>query len=492
MSQAFTTPADAPVHLLPQGGLLIGEGRVTDASGGHHGHVYPATGRGTIDIPMAGAREMDLAVKAARAAVSGWKRMPANRRRDLLIRFADLLDRNADSMIRIGSTENGAPLSKAKLHFGAAVDQFRYMAGWADKLHGEVVPSWPVPGFDYVQHEPYGVVAILIPWNVPMHILGATLAPALAAGNTVIVKPSELAPFSSIRFGELLLEAGFPPGVVNVVPAGIEGSEALVRHPGVDKIHFTGSTATARKVLTGAMENLTPVGLELGGKSARLVFADCDIDAAARDAVSAALSVSGQGCLLGTRVLVESAIYDRFVEQCAAILEATVVGDPQADSTQMGPVVSDAACNRILGMIENARACGDGRLVAGGSRLGGGLAGGFFLQPTLFADVDNRGTLAQTEVFGPVIAMSRFESREEAVQLANDTQFGLAAYLHTNDLKRAHGVAAELEAGNVWINGFFFAATIPFGGVKQSGHGRTGGRQGLEEFSRTKNVWMAM
>ncbi len=486
------TPIDAPVQLLSRQGLIIGERRIADPSGGQHAHVYAATGRKTIDVALAGGAEIDAAVKAARAALPSWKRTPANKRRDLLIKFADLLDQNADALVRIGSTENGAPLSKARLHFGAAVDQFRYMAGWADKLHGEVLSSWPVPGFDYVQSEPYGVVAVIIPWNVPMHILGATLAPALAMGNTVIVKPSELAPFSSTRFGELLLEAGFPPGVVSVVPAGIAGSEALVRHPGVDKIHFTGSTATAKKILAGAMENLTPVGLELGGKSARLVFADCDIDAAVRDAVSAALSISGQGCLLGTRVLVESSIYDDFVARCAKVLDATVIGDPQSDATHMGPVVSGAACERILGLIAQARDAKDGRIVSGGQRVGGDLANGFFVQPTLFADVDNRSTLAQTEVFGPVVAMTPFKTREEAVRLANDTPFGLAAYVHTSNLKLAHGVASELEAGNVWINGFFFAATIPFGGVKQSGYGRTGGRQGLEEFSRTKNVWMAM
>jgi aldehyde dehydrogenase (NAD+) len=230
----------------------------------------------------------------------------------------------------------------------------------------------------------YGVVALVIPWNVPMHIPGATMAPALATGNTVIVKPSELAAFSSIRFGELALEAGFPPGVVDVVPAGIAGSEHLVRHPGVDKIHFTGSTATALKILPGTMDNLTPVGLELGGKSARLV---------------GALSLSGQGCLLGTRLLVEAPIYDEFAARFARVLEATSIGDPQAEATQMGPVVTEASCNRILGMIETARSFGGSRLVTGGKRVGGDLVQGYFVQPTLFADVDNRSALAQTRSF---------------------------------------------------------------------------------------------
>jgi acyl-CoA reductase-like NAD-dependent aldehyde dehydrogenase len=348
-----------------------------------------------------------------------------------------------------------------------------------------------MPGFDYVQYEPYGVVAIIIPWNAPMPILGATLAPALAMGNTVIVKPSEFAPFSATKFGELLLEAGVPAGVVNVVPAGIAGSEALVRNSGIDKIHFTGSGTTARKILSAALENLTPVGLELGGKSARLIFADCDLDAAVRDASSAATSISGQGCLLGTRVIVEAKIYDEFVARCAKALESTLVGDPMTDQTQMGPVISAAACERILRIVSDTRKSGAGRLVTGGERIDGILSNGYFLQPTLFSDVPNRSPLAQTEVFGPVIAAMPFETEDEGVQLANDTDFGLAAYVHTNDLRKAHRVASNLEAGNVWINGFCFCSSIPFGGVKQSGYGRTGGRQSLEEFSRTKNVWIA-
>ncbi|TAL75618.1 MAG: aldehyde dehydrogenase [Burkholderiaceae bacterium] len=486
---AITPP---PVDILPNAGLLIGERWRRDSSGGQYQHIYPATGRPTLDVAMAGVDEIGQAVQCARKALPSWKRMSAGKRRDLLWRFSELLEKNAEDLARIGTVENGAALSKARLHFGAAVDQFRYIAGWADKTTGEVHQSWPVPAFDYVQYEPYGVVALIIPWNAPMHILGATLAPALAVGNTVVVKPSELAPYSSAKFGELLLEAGFPPGVINIAPATPLASEALVRHPGVDKVHFTGSGAVARKILAAAIENLTPVGLELGGKSARLVFADCDIDAAVQNAVSGATSISGQGCLLGTRIIVESSIYEEFVSRCSNLLSATILGDPLGSDTQMGPVVSAAACERILGVIKSAQSTKAGKLVTGGQRLNGDLAEGYFIQPTLFADVDNRGALAQTEIFGPVLATMPFQTQEEAIALANDTKFGLAAYVHTRDLKRAHQVASDLEAGNVWINGFCFCSTIPFGGVKQSGHGRTGGRQGLEEFSRTKNVWIAM
>ncbi len=488
--QRSVTPA--PVELLPKASMLIGDSWRHESSGGCYQHIYPATGAPTSSIAMAGADEMDQAVRSARAALPAWSRMSPGMRRDLLFRFAQLLEKNADALAQVGVIENGAALSKARLHFGAAVDQFKYMAGWADKLSGEVQPSWPMPGFDYVQREPYGVVALIIPWNAPMHILGSTLAPALAVGNTVVIKPSELAPYSTAKFGELLLEAGIPPGVVNIVPAGPQAGSRLVAHSGIDKIHFTGSSGVARKVLAGAIENLTPVGLELGGKSARLVFADCDLDAAVRDAMSAAMSISGQGCLLATRVMVEAAIYDEFIERCTRVLSATIVGDPMAAETHMGPVVNEAACERILGVIETARTQNGGRLVHGGGRLGGGLSDGYFIEPTLFIDVDNRSALAQTEIFGPVISMMPFKTPEEAVQLANDSPFGLAAYVHTNDLKRAHRVASALEVGNVWINGFCFGSTIPFGGVKQSGYGRTGGSAGLDEFSRTKNVWIAM
>ncbi|MBB3862336.1 acyl-CoA reductase-like NAD-dependent aldehyde dehydrogenase [Novosphingobium hassiacum] len=481
----------APIEILPAGGLLIGDRRVTDSSGGTHQHIYPATGRGTIDVAMAGPAEMEDAVASARAALPGWRTTPVNRRRDLLLRFADLLEREAKDLVRLGTTENGAAISKARIHFGASVDQFRYIAGWADKVAGEVHASWPIPGIDYVRAEPYGVIAIIIPWNAPMHIMGATLAPALAMGNTIVLKPSEFAPFTATRFGELLLEAGFPPGVVNVVPATVSASQALVRNPGIDKIHFTGSATTARSILTGALENLTPVGLELGGKSARLVFADCDLDAAIADATSAALSISGQGCLLGTRVMVEQSIYDEFVSRSVARLESAVVGDPMAADTDMGPVISQMSCERILGIIDDAASNGAGRLATGGKRLGGELSDGFFLQPTLFADVPNTSYLARTEIFGPVVSVMPFESEATAVAMANDNPFGLAGYVHTNDLRRAHRVAGSLNTGVVWVNGFCFGSSIPFGGVKQSGFGRAGGRQGLDEFSRTKTVWIS-
>lgn len=469
----------------PDRSLLIGDRRL---EGSHrHAHVYPGTGRATGDVAMAGAAEMDAAVAAAREALPGWKNAPANLRRNWLLKLADLIDRHDTDLARLVVAENGTTIAKAGIYCYAAADNFRYYAGWVDKIGGQVLPSWPIAGLDYTRFEPFGVVAVIIPWNVPLAAFSSTVGGALAAGNTVVVKPSELAPLTSLRLGELCLEAGFPPGVVNVVPGGPEGGEALVRHRGVDKVHFTGSGATAERII--ASIGLKPIGLELGGKSARIVFADADVEAAAAAAVSSVLSNSGQGCLLGTRLLAEASIYDELVERCRTLMESNVVGDPFDQSSHVGPVISETARERILSVVERARVGGEGRLVTGGKAREGE---GFYLEPTMFADVDNGCRLAQEEVFGPVLAVNRFEGDEQAVDMANDSPFGLGAYLHGSDYRRLHRAAAGLEVGNVWVNGYNMPASAPFGGAKQSGYGRVGGEAGLQEFLRVKNVWMAL
>lgn len=485
--------SEAELELLPQPGLLIGDRRLTDSSGGEHEHVYPATGKPTLRVPLAGAKEIDDAVRAARAALPAWKARTADQRRDVMLRLAQLVREQMEEIARVSVVENGMPLSLAMEGPRTVADLFTYNAGWADKVGGEVIATWPVPAFDYTLEEPFGVVGIIIPWNGPVFSVGMTLAPALAVGNTVVLKPSRSAPFSALRVGELLLEAGFPPGVVNVVPGGPEAGEALVRHPGVDKIHFTGSSSVAREILAAALENLTPVGLELGGKSANLIFADADLQSAARQAISAVVYMSGQACLIGTRVLVEAPVYDQVIELCKAMVEQIPVGDPCSPTTLMGPIISEAACDRVMGVIQRAKHSREGRLVTGGDRLGGDLADGYFIAPTIFADVDNGSDLAQREIFGPVMSIFRFETEEEAIAIANDHRYGLAAYIQTNDLKRAHRVAAALEVGNVWANGFTgLPASAPFGGTKHSGYGRLGGIAGIREFSRPKNVWMAL
>jgi aldehyde dehydrogenase (NAD+) len=485
------TVSDAPIDLLPDSGLLIGDTRVADSSGGEFEHVYAATGQPTVAVPLAGAREIDLAVAAARSAFPGWRATTQDQRRELLLRYVGLLRAHAAELAQLSQIDNSMPTFIAEAGANAAADLFAYNAGWADKVGGEVIPTWPVPGFDYSLEEPFGVVGIIIPWNGPVYATGMTLGPALAAGNCVVLKPPELSPFAAIRMGELFLEAGFPPGVVNVVTAGPVGGDALVRHPDVDKIHFTGSGETGKKILASALHTLKPVGLELGGKSANLIFADADLQSAAFEGVLA-MQGSGQGCINGTRVLVERPVYEQVLELMQQLLAGLQVGDPTAATTFFGPVISQGAVERIVGIIDAAKTSGT-RIVAGGERLGGELAGGFYIAPTVFADVDNSSTLAQEEIFGPVVAVMPFDSEDEAVRLANANPYGLAGYIQTNDIKRAHRVAAALQAGNIWVNGFRgIPPGAPFGGTKQSGFGRLGGRDGIREFTRPKNVFIAL
>jgi len=484
--------AAADLSALPKPGLLIGGEKLAEARLGHD-HRYPATGEVTNRVPLASAVEIDAAVKAARAALPGWRGMAVNERRKLMLKFAALIREKKGDLARLATAENGAPQMQVQGLPGLTAEFFEYYAGWADKIGGEVVTTWPGPAFDYTLEEPYGVIGVIVPWNGPVVSFGQLTAPAIAAGNCVVIKPPELAPYSCLRLGEIALEAGIPPGVINVVAAGPEGGEALTRHPGVDKLHFTGSGATAKKILAGALTNLTPVGLELGGKSARLVFADADLPSAVRNAIACVISNAGQGCISGTRILVEASLYDSFVADCQQALEAIKIGDPRAPATVMGPVISQAACDRILGFISRAQEAG-GRLVTGGQRLGGELAGGYFIGPTMFADVDNRAEIAREEIFGPVIAFIPFKDDEDAVRIANDSEFGLAAYIETENLRRVHRLAPVLEAGGITVNASFFnmCPAAPFGGNKQSGVGRIGGLAGLREFTRPKNVYLKM
>ncbi len=482
----------APTELIPDTAALIGATRTAATTGGVHQHVYAGDGRATTAVPLGGAAEMDAAVRAAGAALDSWRATTGNVRRDLLLRLAELVERHATELSGLQTLENGCPRQFASVMPGVAVDHLRYNAGWADKIGGEIVPTWPIRAVDYTLDEPYGVIALIIPWNGPLVSVAQMLAPALAAGNTVVLKPSELAPFTALRLGELALEAGFPPGVVNVVPGGAAGGEALVRHPGVDKVHFTGGGGTARKILAAAAERLVPVGLELGGKSAHIIFGDADVRMAARLAMSGVIALSGQGCANGTRVLAHSSVYDEVLRTVAARLARVRLGDPADERTMMGPVVSESACHRILGVVERAREQGHGRLVSGGVRLGGDLGDGYYVAPTVFAEVDPASELAQEEIFGPVLAFTPFDTEEEAVRLANGTRYGLGAYLHTTDLRTAHRVSRAVAAGSVWVNGVpGVLPSAPFGGVRQSGWGRIGGEAGVREFLRPKNVWIA-
>jgi acyl-CoA reductase-like NAD-dependent aldehyde dehydrogenase len=485
---AFSQPA---ADLLPRHPVIIGAERLDGGAGQRWAHIYPATGAVTAELTLAGPADVDAAVAAARAAFPAWRALSGDKRRDLMLKLAALLERNTDPLSQLLTIENGSILVAGPFMVLDAVQKFRYFAGWADKIGGQTIKTWGPPAHDYAEHEPYGVVGAIVPWNGPLYAATMVIAPALAAGNCVVLKAPELAPYTVMRLGELCLEAGFPPGVVNVVTGGPDVGEAMVAHPGVDKIQFVGSGATAKKVLRTAAETLKPCGLELGGKSAVIVFADANLQDAAKRGLSGAISASGQGCVNGTRLLVERPIYDQYLQMLAGVSGYIKVGDPMDRTTVLGPLINETAINRICGMIETAKAEG-GRLVAGGERLGGDYAGGYFLPITIVADVDNASHIAQHEVFGPVLAVTPFDTEEEAIALANGTAYGLGAYVHTQNLRRAHHVAGQLHAGQIQVNGSGEAMqpNVPFGGWKQSGYGRLGGEAGLHEFLQIKNVWM--
>jgi aldehyde dehydrogenase (NAD+) len=469
-------------------GLLIGESWRESGSGGLFAHINAATGKVQTELPLAGAAEIDEAVAAARSAFGEWRRWHPAERRRVLQRLMDLVAQRRDDFVALSAQESGIPVQVGQAIVQMGIDWGESAATWADKLPGQVVPS-AATVFDYTLAEPYGVVGVILTWNGPAASIGISVMPALAAGCCVVVKPSELAPFSALLFARLAQEAGLPAGVLNVVPGDASAGAALVAHPGVDKISFTGGLATARSISQACSQRLTPLLLELGGKSANIVFDDADLGKALKSALSI-IVLSGQGCIVPSRLLVQDSIYDGFVESVTAALSRIRVGDPFDPRSVMGPVISEAACARILGFVARARDGGNGKLLLGGDRLGGELSDGFYLPPTVFGDVSNQSELAQQEVFGPVLAVLRFSDEDEAVAMANDTEYGLAAFVHTRDMSRGVRVPAALDVGNVGVNGgaAMGGPEAPFGGVKQSGYGREGGKGALMEFLRIKNV----
>lgn len=485
----MTTRQEAEA-LLPKATSFIGDAP-RDGSARTRSWVHPADGHHYAEVALAGVPEVDAAVAAGRDAFPAWQAMAPSVRRDLLHGLAAAIREHATDLAALVSLEMGMPLRASVAGVGQAAEWFAHYAGWADKIGGAAVPVAPGAVHDYTTLAPRGVVAAIIPWNGPVIAAALKVAPALAAGNCAVLKPSELAPFSSVRLATVLAEAGLPPGVLSVVGGGPEGGAALVAHPGVDMISFTGGDSAGHAVGRAAAERHLPAVLELGGKSASLVFDDVDPARAGKLAVLLGVAQnSGQGCFLPTRLLVQRPIYHAVLDAAVAAVGKVRLGDPFESTTSMGPVVDDAAANRITAVIDAARAEGHGRLVVGGSRVEGP---GSFVAPTVFAEVDPASPLAQEEIFGPVLAVTPFDDEDEAIALANGTRFGLAGYVWTGQLARAHRVASRLDAGYVSVNGMAgLPPAAPFGGWKASGHGTEGGQDGLREYLRTKNVHVAL
>lgn len=479
---------DAAVQIPALTHVIDGEA-IGGGTAGSYEHVNAATGRAQAVVPLAGAKEVDAAVAAANAAAPAWRNTPPEERRRILQRLGDLIGENAETLAMLSSLEFGGVIGFTR-HLGMMAQKFtNYYAGWADRLEGQVVTHDEASGFVYTVPEPLGTIAVIVTWNGPLISLGMKVIPALAAGNTVVLKPAEISPFTSQKFVELARQAGIPTGVLNLVHGGAEAGTALTGHPGIAKITFTGGPATAHRILEAAARNLTPAVLELGGKSANLVFADADLEAACIHTTLVGLANAGQGCALPTRVLVQDEVYGKFVEMLGATVESMAVGDPLDDATVIGPVISRAASERILGIVNEASASGEGRIVVGGRRLEGDLADGWFVAPTVLADVDPNSSVAQKEIFGPVISVMRFRSEEEAVALANGTGYGLSSYVQTGDERRIRRLVSQLRSGTVGVNGGDpLTYNAPFGGLGLSGYGKEGGRAGIDEFLHLKTV----
>jgi aldehyde dehydrogenase (NAD+) len=469
--------------------LLIGGQQVEPLSGRYLDILNPATGEVIAIAAEADADDIDRAVRAARSAFEGaWGTMRAADRGLILNRLARLLEDHAEELVALESLDAGKPVAAVRRQdLPAAIDTLRYYAGWADKINGQVIPARH-DALTYTIREPIGVVGAIVPWNFPLMIGMWKIAPALACGCTVVLKPAEITPLSALRIGELALEAGLPPGVLNIVPGlGKIAGRALVDHPDIDKITFTGSPAVGREILAGAAGNLKRVTLELGGKSANVIFADADLDSATKAAASGIFFNSGQVCSAGSRVLAQDAVYDEVVERMIARAKAIRVGDPTEPGTTMGPIVSETQMNRVLEYVDIGVKEG-ASLAAGGTRIGDR---GYFVAPTVFADVEHEMRISQEEIFGPVVSVIRFGDEADAIRKANGTKYSLAAGVWSRDIGRVQRFAKKAKAGTVWINTYGYTdVRLPWGGSRDSGFGREHGDAALENFTEPKAVWM--
>src|SRR5881628_3037467 len=472
---------------------LFINGEWRDATGGKTIEVVnPATEDVIATVASAGKSDLDAAVSAARAALDGpWGQLSARERGRLIWKIGERLLEKADEIARLETLHNGKPIFESRqIEVPASAECFQYYAGWADKIHGETVP---VKGnyLTYTLREPVGVVAAIVPWNFPLLLTSWKVAPALACGNTVIIKPASQTPLTALALAEIAHEVGLPAGVINVVTGpGSKVGQMLVEHPGIDKIAFTGDTSTGKNIMKGAADSLKRITLELGGKSPNIVFPDADLDAAIRGATTGIFYGKGEVCAAGSRLLVDKSIKSEFVDKVAARAKKMTPGDPLDPKTRLGAISSKKQLETDLRYIETAKKEG-AQLVAGGGRADIGTGKGYFLQPTVFDNVTPGMTIAREEIFGPVLAAIEFGDLDEAIARANDSQYGLAAAVWTKDIKKAHYVARKLQAGTVWINTYnVYDTAAPFGGYKQSGFGREMSVHALEHYTQVKSVWV--
>jgi aldehyde dehydrogenase (NAD+) len=475
---------------LDQYPLFIGGKRVAAGSGEYSLDLNPATEEPIAHVAQGGREDVDAAVRAARAALKVWGGMRAAERGRILQQAAALIEEHQEELIELESLDAGKPLAAVRRQdMPAVIDTLRYYAGWCDKITGQVIPARP-DALTYTVREPVGVVAAIVPWNFPLMIGMWKIAPALACGCTLVVKPAELTPLTMLRVAELFVEAGLPPGAFNVVCGkGSVVGEALVQHPDVDKVTFTGSPRVGRGILQGAAGNFKKVTLELGGKSANVIFADANLDRAARSAASGIFFNAGQVCSAGSRVLVQRPVYDEVLDRLVERARSIRLGDPSEPKTTMGPVISAGQMKTVLDYIAIGKAEG-ASAVTGGGRVPGE---GYFIEPTVFANVRHEMRISQEEIFGPVLAVIPFEDEADALRIANGTAYSLAAGAWSADIGRLHRMAAGLKAGTVWLNTYGYTdVRLPWGGAGQSGFGREHGESALQNFTTPKAVWLAL